>query len=76
MRSCLIAIVSLVPERNIHLHTDYCVIIQQGEVWKPDIALTNSNLAYTELGVPSLNVKNRYDGAVEWRPFQVCAVLI
>ncbi|KAH3790014.1 hypothetical protein DPMN_168208 [Dreissena polymorpha] len=43
----------------------------QGEVWKPDIALKNSNLEYKELGVPSLNVLNRYDGTVEWRPFQV-----
>ncbi|KAH3830722.1 hypothetical protein DPMN_103971 [Dreissena polymorpha] len=43
----------------------------QNEVWKPDLALKNSNLDYKELGVPSLNVYNHYTGAVGWAPFQV-----
>ncbi|XP_052231106.1 neuronal acetylcholine receptor subunit beta-2-like [Dreissena polymorpha] len=41
------------------------------EVWKPDIALRNSNLEHKELGVSSLNVRNYNSGEVYWSPFQV-----
>ncbi|XP_052234642.1 neuronal acetylcholine receptor subunit alpha-6-like isoform X1 [Dreissena polymorpha] len=43
----------------------------QGDVWKPDIALKNSNLDYKELGVQTLNIINSNDGNISWYPFHV-----
>ncbi|XP_052280916.1 acetylcholine receptor subunit beta-like 1 [Dreissena polymorpha] len=43
----------------------------QEDVWKPDIALKNSNVDYKDLGAPSLNVQNTAEGFVTWMPFHV-----
>jgi hypothetical protein len=43
----------------------------QDNIWKPDIALKNSNKDYTTLGIPTLNVEVSNDGTVEWYPFEV-----
>ncbi|XP_060601908.1 neuronal acetylcholine receptor subunit alpha-7-like [Ruditapes philippinarum] len=43
----------------------------QDNIWKPDIALKNSNKDYTTLGIPSLNVEVSNDGTIEWYPFEI-----
>ncbi|KAL4217187.1 Acetylcholine-activated cation-selective channel [Mactra antiquata] len=52
----------------------------QNNVWKPDIALTNSFTTFSGLGAEYLNIKVDFNGTMNWYPYQVldstCSVTI